>query len=196
MVSQGLISQRVFAFVFHRGGVKGTLLFGEGFEDCIPGTVQYLPLQSVAPDYWTVSFERLAYTNDVTLRTGLLTILDTGTFRTHLPEPVVQDLFSKIGVTLHPEGDVVDCDAIATMPTLVFHAEHFQVTWHAWQYVQQISPNCCLLTIQAAAPNLPADVLLGMSFLRHYSTVFDVDKKRVGFAKPAEMSPSSIDICM
>ncbi|TGZ65025.1 hypothetical protein CRM22_006069 [Opisthorchis felineus] len=137
MVSQGLISQRVFAFVFHRGGVHGTLLFGDCSEDCIPRTVHYFPLQSAVPGYWVISFERLAYTNDVTLRTGLLTILDTGTFKTHLPEPVVKDLFSKIGVRPSPEGYTVNCDAIKTMPTLVFHSEHIQLFWYPWQYVQQ-----------------------------------------------------------
>ncbi|TGZ65022.1 hypothetical protein CRM22_006069 [Opisthorchis felineus] len=151
MVSQGLISQRVFAFVFHR----------------------------------------LAYTNDVTLRTGLLTILDTGTFKTHLPEPVVKDLFSKIGVRPSPEGYTVNCDAIKTMPTLVFHSEHIQLFWYPWQYVQQVSPDFCWVTIQATKPNFCADVLLGISFLRHYSTVFDVDKERVGFAEPVEEASAS-----
>ncbi|GAA53788.1 pepsin A [Clonorchis sinensis] len=164
MVSQGLISQRVFAFVFHRGGVKGTVLFGDVSGDNIPGTVHYVPLHSANSDYWMISF-----------KSGLLTILDTGTFRTHLPAAVVQDLLSKVEVTPQPYGETVDCGAIGAMSTLVFSSEHFEIAWYPWQYVQQ-----------AAASNLPADVLLGISFLRHYSTVFDMDKKRVGFGKPVE----------
>ncbi|OON15320.1 hypothetical protein X801_08880, partial [Opisthorchis viverrini] len=137
MVSQGLISQRVFAFVFPRGAAKGTVLFGDVSKDSIPGTVHYVPLHSEAPDYWMISFQRLAYTDGVTLRTGLRTILDTGTFRSHLPGSVLENLFSKITVTPQPYGDAVDCGAIGTMPALVFHSEHFQVAWHPSQYVQQ-----------------------------------------------------------
>ncbi|GAA53787.1 phospholipase C beta [Clonorchis sinensis] len=45
------------------------------------------------------------------------------------------------------------------------------------------SPVYCRLTIHATPPGYAADGILGISFLRHFATVFDVDHEQVGFAK-------------
>ncbi|GAA55396.1 cathepsin D [Clonorchis sinensis] len=57
MVTQGLISRHMFAFVFRRGGVDGKLIFGEFSEEDIPEEVKYVPLLdiSVTGGHWMIS---------------------------------------------------------------------------------------------------------------------------------------------
>ncbi|KER32276.1 hypothetical protein T265_01701 [Opisthorchis viverrini] len=46
-----------------------------------------------------------------------------------------------------------------------------------------VSPIYCRLTIHPTPPGHMADGNLGISFLRHFATVFDMDNEQVGFAK-------------
>ncbi|OON16069.1 eukaryotic aspartyl protease, partial [Opisthorchis viverrini] len=156
MVSQGMISRRTFAFIFSLAGRAATLVFGDISMDHIPTKLYYVFLakNSPAPSHWTIP----------------------------ISGPSGKDY-------------IVDCHSIEKMPTLVFHFADFQMAWNPSQYVDQaslcrtcvsillVSPIYCRLTIHPTPPGHMADGNLGISFLRHFATVFDMDNEQVGFAK-------------
>ncbi|TGZ65029.1 hypothetical protein CRM22_006073 [Opisthorchis felineus] len=187
MFSQGLISRRMFTFIFSLGGRAATLLFGDVSLAHIPTKIHYVFLakNSPAPNHWTIPILRLTYKDGGTLTGIISAILDTGLFTTYLPAKLVSDLISKTGARPSGKEYTVNCDSIGKMPTLVFHFSGFQIAWNPSQYVDQISSVYCRLTIHATPPGYLTDGLLGISFLRHFATVFDADYERVGFTRLA-----------
>ncbi|KAG5454708.1 Pepsin-2B [Clonorchis sinensis] len=181
MFSQGLISRRMFAFIFSLGGREGTVVFGDFSLGRIRHPISYVSVakHATASGYWTIPVSKITYINGVTLAANFLTILDTGSFITELPAFVVGQLFTAIGARPYPEDYTVNCDSVGTMPALVFHLNGFQLVWEPSQYVDRVSPTYCRLTIRPRAPGSMADGILGISFLRHFTTVFDVDNERV-----------------
>ncbi|TGZ65026.1 hypothetical protein CRM22_006070 [Opisthorchis felineus] len=167
-------------------GREGTVVFGDVSLGRIRHAIDYVSVakQSTTSGYWTIHVSKITYISDVTLAANIVTILDTGGFITQLPAFVISQLFTAIGARPYPEDYTVNCDSTGTMPALVFHLKGFQLVWKPSQYVDQVSPIYCRLTIRPIAPGSMADGILGISFLRHFATVFDVDNERVGFADP------------
>ncbi|GAA53789.1 pepsin-2B [Clonorchis sinensis] len=143
MFSQGLISRRMFAFIFSLGGREGTVVFGDFSLGRIRHPISYVSVakQSTASDYWTIPVSKITYINGVTLAANFLTILDTGSFITELPAFVVGQLFTAIGARPYPEDYTVNCDSVGTMPALVFHLNGFQLVWEPSQYVDRYEVN-------------------------------------------------------
>lgn len=104
---------------------------------------------------------------------GTKAVLDTGSSVIAAPASAVATL------------KAIDC---AHAPDLDFEVDGARLRVPAKAY----RPSCdelLLVPLQQAATDETADVLadawvLGDPFLRHYLTVFDIDGRRVGFAKP------------
>ncbi|TGZ76116.1 hypothetical protein CRM22_000003 [Opisthorchis felineus] len=190
MVTQGLISRHIFSFVFRRGGADGKIIFGEFSEKDIPEEVKYVPLldTSVTGGHWMILTSMVLYENAFDWLTQLRTVVDTGTVKVLMPAPLVQSLLTRIWAQLRNNEYYVPCDAIAAMPMLIFQFEYFKLTWEPRHYILQISRGVCQPRFRAMTPGLPYDMLLGMALLRHYTTVFDVTDRRVGFAGPVDGS--------
>ncbi|KAG5444280.1 Pregnancy-associated glycoprotein 2 [Clonorchis sinensis] len=185
MVTQGLISRHMFAFVFRRGGVDGKLIFGEFSEEDIPEEVKYVPLLdiSVTGGHWMISTPMVFYENSLDWCTQLRTVVDTGTVKVYLPAPLVHTLLIRIWAQLRDNEYYVPCNAIPAMPMIVFQFENFRLTWEPQHYIFQLSPEVCQPRFMAVAPNSPYDMIFGMALLRNYATVFDLTGGKLGFTQ-------------
>ncbi|TGZ69359.1 hypothetical protein CRM22_003783 [Opisthorchis felineus] len=183
MYSQGLITRRMFSFVFRRGGFDGTVVFGEYSKNHIPGEVYYVPLvqSSIAPISWIIRIASITYADGTPLIKNILTLPDTGTSRSYFPKMFVDRLFTGIWTKRTANGDIA-CSAMKRMPSLIVNLDGLQLPWHPTQYIEKLDSGLCQSTISVTDPSIPIDSLLGISFLRYFTTVFDVDNARVGFA--------------
>jgi len=79
----------------------------------------------------------------------------------------------------------VDCDKLSTYPDFVFTLGGQEYSLTAYEYILQITAGGktqCQLGIMAL--DTPGNLfILGDSFIKSYYTHFDVQNKRVGFAK-------------
>ncbi|GAA51612.1 saccharopepsin [Clonorchis sinensis] len=183
MFAQGLITRRMFAFVFKRSGGDGTVIFGGYSKNQIPGRVHYVPLVRASPTVtsWIIRVESIACEDGTVLAENFSALLDTGSSRSYLPKPIIDGLFSGRWAITDATGDIT-CDAMKEMPKLIVNLHRLHLSWNAKQYILQLDTGLCQPGIQAIDPSFPVQAILGLSFLRHYVTVFDVDNARVGFA--------------
>ncbi|KAG5446753.1 Gastricsin [Clonorchis sinensis] len=183
MYSQGLITRRMFSFVFRRGGLDGTVVFGEYSKNHIPQGVYYVPLfqRSPNPISWIIRIASITYADGTPLIKNILTVLDTGTSVSYFPKAFVDRLFSGIWGERTANGDI-ECSAMKRMPKLIVKLDGLQLPWHPTQYIKKLASGLCQPTIAVTDPSIPIESLLGISFLRYFTTVFDVDNARVGFS--------------
>ncbi|KAG5442370.1 Pregnancy-associated glycoprotein 2 [Clonorchis sinensis] len=183
MYAQGLITQRMFAFVFKRSGGDGTVIFGGYSKNQIPGRVHYVPLVRASPTVtsWIIRVESITCEDGTVLAENFSALLDTGSSRSYLPKSIIDGLFSGRWAITDATGDIT-CDAMKEMPKLIVNLHRLHLSWYSKQYILQLDTGLCQPGIQAIDPSFPVQAILGLSFLRHYVTVFDVDNARVGFA--------------
>ncbi|OON16614.1 hypothetical protein X801_07572 [Opisthorchis viverrini] len=147
-----------------RGGVDGTVIFGEYSKNQIPGRVHHVPLvpASLPVKTWIIRVERTSQ-------------------RSWTPAPLGHIFLHHSSDRLFSAGDI-SCDAMQEMPKLIVNLHKLHLSWYAKQYIIQLDTALCQPAIQAIPPAMPVEAILGLSFLRHHVTVFDVDNARVGFS--------------
>ncbi|TGZ68024.1 hypothetical protein CRM22_004478 [Opisthorchis felineus] len=199
LFEQGLISRRAFAFVFCRYPPKtSTVIFGEFTKDHIPGEVKYVKTSKTEkfPNHWIIPIDRIDLSTDETLATGINALVDTGTPLTYLPADATTQLYALIGVTEHGNANMVACDQIPLMPTLRFTFGGFELLLESRQYIfvsgTEDSP-LCWPTIRPLLPEIPFEMILGLQFLKHFYTVFDVDADQIGFFDPRLLETSGAE---
>ncbi|KER22231.1 hypothetical protein T265_14907, partial [Opisthorchis viverrini] len=143
MRSQGLITRRMFSFVFKRGGVDGTVIFGEYSRRQIPGRVHHVPLVLSSPHvkHWIVQVESITCEDGTALIEGFSAVLDTGSPRSYFPQPFVSRLFSGDWAITNEKGDI-PCSAMLEMPKLIVNLHNLHLSWHATQYIIQRGAEC------------------------------------------------------
>ncbi|KER28028.1 hypothetical protein T265_05073 [Opisthorchis viverrini] len=257
MDAQKVIPKRQFAFIFKRGGVSGTVVFGDISKAHIPGTVNYVPVSKEFANKheWIIKIRRpprnadeyqallkdsaiaehaldtghkidlenvevlrrglrstshrliaeaveiakhpsvnrmkgvelasvITYEDGTVLASDLSALLDTGAYRTYLPTSFANRLFSGIWKQMNLDSRLVRCDAMYLMPTLLLNLEGHQLKWEPSQYIEQLDIGQCESTIQPADLPFSYNALMGISFLRHFAVIYDVDNDVVGFAEP------------
>ncbi|KER28026.1 hypothetical protein T265_13680, partial [Opisthorchis viverrini] len=182
MVAQKVIPKRQFAFIFDRGGSSGTVIFGDISKTRFSGTVNYVPV--VNKDEWVIKIKSITYEDGTVLASDLSALLDTGAYRTYLPTSFADNLFSGIWKQANLDDLIVRCDAMRLMPTLLLNLEGHQLKWEANKYTEQLDIGQCKSTIQPANLPFSYNAIMGISFLRHFAVIYDVDNDVVGFAEP------------
>ncbi|GAA55901.1 pepsin A [Clonorchis sinensis] len=186
MFAQKLIPRRQFAFIFKRDGSSGTVIFGDISKAHIPGTINYVPVieNFGNKDEWIIEISSITREDGTVLASKLSALLDTGAYRTYLPTLFVDRLFSGIWEQMDFGNLLVRCDAMRLMPTLLVNLGGHQLKWEPSQYIEQLESGQCRSTIQPANLPLSYNALMGISFLRYFSVIYDVDNEVVGFAEP------------
>ncbi|TGZ75305.1 hypothetical protein CRM22_000421 [Opisthorchis felineus] len=187
MFSQNMISRRLFTFIFKKDGSSGTLIFGDFTKQHIPGIVTYVPViwDAGSKDEWIIKITSITLEDGGTiLASDLSALIDTGAFKTYLPTSFMKNLFAGVWKQMDLGNHVVRCDAMYLMPTLRMNLEGHQLKWEPSQYIEQLGIGQCRSLVEGV--NLPStyNAIIGLSFLRHFSVVYDVDNERVGFAEP------------
>ncbi|KER19735.1 LOW QUALITY PROTEIN: hypothetical protein T265_11571 [Opisthorchis viverrini] len=187
MVSQNVIPRRQFTFVFQKDGSSGTVIFGDFTKKHIPGTVNYVPViwNAGRKHEWIIKITSITLEDDGNiLAADLSALIDTGAFRTYLPISFRNNLFAGVWKQMDLGNNVVRCDARSRMPTLLVNLEGHQLKWEPNQYIEQLEIGHCRSLVEGAELRLTYDAIVGLSFLRHFSVVYDVDNERIGFAEP------------
>ncbi|KER18345.1 hypothetical protein T265_16126, partial [Opisthorchis viverrini] len=89
-----------------------------------------------------------------------------------------------LGATLSGNVYVVDCDRISQLPTFVVSLPGTDLTLLPEQYVQKDTTQGrtqCFSFIVSDPEIRNEDMVLGMSFMEHFLTMFDQEVKKVGF---------------
>ncbi|OON17369.1 eukaryotic aspartyl protease [Opisthorchis viverrini] len=194
MFSQTVVSRRMFTFIFKKGGTSGTVIFVEFTKQHIPGRVSYVPLiwKAGRKDEWIIKITRRVAIQclSITLRDGtvlvsdLSALTDTGAYKTYLPTLFVNNLFAGVWKQMVLGTHDVRCDARYLMPTLLVNLNGHQLKWEPNHYIGQLEIGRCQPLFEGLDLHSAYNAIIGLSFLRHFAVVYDVDNERVGFAEP------------
>ncbi|KER19603.1 hypothetical protein T265_11672 [Opisthorchis viverrini] len=89
-----------------------------------------------------------------------------------------------VGAALSGNVYVVDCGQINQLPTLIYTFQGFELSLLPEQYVQEREtrgPTQCFSSIVSDPGIRNEDMVLGMSSMEHFLTMFDQETKSVGF---------------
>jgi hypothetical protein len=181
-MSQGKVEDSVFAFYLSGAdGKDGELVMGGIDKSHFVGELDYYPLTRDA--YWQIKIGGMNM-NGVPVTNVTAAILDTGTSLLAGPSKDVAMIAKKLGAKQIKQGQyTVDCNAVASAPTLEITIGSNKYTLAGSDYVINAGGQCLLgfAGIDVPAPMGPLWIL-GDVFLRKYYTVFDQGRSRVGIA--------------
>lgn len=190
MVNKGLIDHAMFSFWLSRsadGGVEGgELTFGGVNKERFTGPMTWAPV--TRKGYWEVALEEFAIGDKALKIEGGRAAIDTGTSLIACPTEISDAINESIGAKKSFRGIyTVDCAAIPSLPDVKFKFGGHTFSLPASDYVLQTPGGCIssFMGIDIPAPAGPIWIV-GDAFLRHYYTVYDLEKNRVGFAKAVQ----------
>jgi len=177
LVSQGAISQPVFQFFLDSQPRSTTarIVFGGWDSSYFTGQINWVPLTS--ENYYVIQVDG-TYVNGNSLNQcdlGCSAIVDSGTSELVGPAQYVQPLIQAIGTVEQ------DCSNWHELPDISFEINGNKYAVTPVEYVLNQTGYGCTLGISSQA-GFPYWIL-GDVFIRAWSTVFDQQQNRVGFAK-------------
>ncbi|XP_006899952.1 PREDICTED: pepsin F-like [Elephantulus edwardii] len=182
----GHIAEGIFAFYLSSNGENGSVaMFGGVDKSYYKGELNWVPLSR--PLFWQVTMDRISMEGmTVACRDGCQAILDTGTSLLVGPYMDIYNIHSLIKAQKSLNGEyVVDCEAVHTLPDIVFAINGINYTVPASTYTQQYGKWCYSNFEQPPSDLLKQNWILGDAFLRLYFSVYDREKNRIGLAPAA-----------
>ncbi|KAB0795215.1 hypothetical protein PPYR_12054 [Photinus pyralis] len=188
MISQKLISQPVFSFYLNRNyndGSQGELVFGGSNPKHYKGSVNYVPVYKEG--HWRIKMDFLRLGSRPFCSSGCEAIVDTGTSLIVGPAADVKDINAAIGAKLDSRSGLymVDCKLVSALPSITFVLNRRSYILQGNDYILRIKEGLresCVSGFMALSNSGPTWIL-GDVFLRKYYTIYDLGKKRVGFAE-------------
>lgn len=179
IAEQKLLENSEFSFYLTKqAGAAGSSLTLGGVDPSVyTGDFNYHPL--ISETYWVIGMEGFKVNGQlVEIKAG---IVDTGTSLIVGDSSVINPITAKIGEVKS------DCSNLSTLPDVTVQIGGIDYVLTAKDYVLQVSAGgaseCVNGFMGMAMPaQLKKAVILGDVFIKTYYTVFDLDKKRVGFA--------------
>jgi len=176
MVEEGLVPKAQFQIFLDSkiGSTNAALVFGGYEQQYYTGDITWVPLTSES--YYVISLSGVAVggTSLNQCNLGCPAIVDSGTSLLVGPSQYVNQLIQAIGTVNQ------DCSNYDSLPDVTFTINGSQFTLTPIVYVLKIQGEC-QLGIQSIQ-NFQYWIL-GDVFIRQYTTVFDQDQSRVGFAQ-------------
>ncbi|XP_055470099.1 pepsin A-5 [Psammomys obesus] len=185
---QGLIPQNLFAFYLSSKDEKGSVLMLGGVDPSYyHGDLHWVPVSN--PSYWQLSVDSISMSGEVIACVGgCQGIMDTGTSLLTGPLKSILNIQNLIGAKASGDGEyVLKCDAINTLPDIVFTIDGIAYPVPASAYIRKDHPHKCCSNFEDGLedPSDPEMWVLGDVFLRLYFTVFDRENNRIGLAPAA-----------
>ncbi|KAG9008419.1 hypothetical protein FRB90_008903 [Tulasnella sp. 427] len=207
LAEAGSLASNVFSFFMARGGADGSeLCIGCINSDKFTGDVDYYSLDPSATGgkqlYWNIPSSGLSYdagqsdaaTDDSfdslsTRATGFSAVIDSGTSLVYVTPAVAKELYSKIPGSSPAPKDVGDgfytfpCNADIGEVSFVFGGKHYPINSQDFNLgaVSDGSSDCIGGVIGEEVGDSLA--IVGDEFMKNWYSVFDYDRRAVGFAK-------------
>jgi len=185
MIDQGLLDKPLFSFRIGSDPDGGEAVFGGIDEGAYKGKIEYVPVRRHA--YWEVELEKITFGGETLEVDNTGAAIDTGTSLIVVPTDVAEMLNTQIGAKKSWSGQyTLDCSKVPTLPVLSFHFGGKAYPLKGSDYILQVQ-GTCISAFTGMDINLPWGSLwiVGDVFLRRYFTVYDLEKKAVGFAEAA-----------
>jgi cathepsin D len=194
IISQGLVSQQVFSFWLSQDSTEtpgGELTLGGVDSTRYTGDFSYAPLTNET--YWEFSVDDFAL-GGTSLGwcsgSPCSAICDSGTSLIVGPSKLVNALNRKLGAIVeNGEGIFLSCDVISKLPNIDITINGKDFTLTPTDYVLKVTSEGETECISGfAGMDLPFNnfYILGDVFIATYTTVFDFENQRVGWAKSVQ----------
>lgn len=185
LVKQGKIEGNSFSFYLTRvpSSNGSALVLGGVNTKYYTGDFKYYPLSMTL--YWGIAIDDIVF-NGTSYKTGnILGIVDTGTSVIVGPTKVVDQMTKAFGTGKEKQ---VDCALVPNLPTLDFIIGGDKYSLTGKDYILEVAEGAktvCIVGIMGLdlPPQLGEAFIMGDSFIKAFYTHFDVENKRVGFAK-------------
>ena len=163
------------------------------------GSITYETIHSPKASKWSITMDSIWIQNkELKLSVGLSeSVIDSGTSYIVLPTSIVLELAARLNIN-DTVNMRVDCNLKTTGPPIKFKTASGRVfSIPSSSYVISLpSRNDCELAIESHSHPF---IVLGATFLRQYVSVYDLPRKRIGFAEAVHNCPSghcnSCQIC-
>ncbi|XP_024430247.1 pregnancy-associated glycoprotein-like [Desmodus rotundus] len=180
--TQGVISQKVFAFYLSSKEKKGSVvMFGGVNSSYYEGELKWVPVSKQG--FWQITVDSISMDGRViACEGGCEAIVDTGTSLLTGPNYDIFDILKTINAQMTSTGEyVVNCDAINTLPDIIFTINGFRYPVPARAYIRKGLFDTCYSNFDDTLSHSTLWIL-GDVFLRLYFTVFDRENDRIGLA--------------
>lgn len=195
MVEQGLISRALFS-VYMTDDTQdkskvGEILFGEIDETKFVGNLSWVPL--AGQDYWRIKVDQIkvdGMTGPFCVG-GCFGAVDTGTSLIVGPASAMSIINHRLGAFELTKGIYTFvCEDAKRLPSVEFkiNGKSYVLEPRDYIMVQQVETllgtrHLCVSSFQGHPAADNGVWIIGDTFLRKFYTVYDFEKKRVGFAK-------------
>uniref|UniRef100_A0A1I8N4U4 Uncharacterized protein n=1 Tax=Musca domestica TaxID=7370 RepID=A0A1I8N4U4_MUSDO len=181
MISQHLISEKVFSFYLARRGTSdegGVMVLGGNDDSYYEGDFHYVPVSEQG--YWQFEMAE-AHVNGVRICDRCQAIADTGTSLIAVPTDKYEEIQKEIGATFSYDTYeyMLDCSKIDDLPVVTFRLGDGTFTLEGRDYVIKSDDNQCSSAFEDGGTDF---WILGDVFIGKYYTTFDAEHNRVGFA--------------
>ncbi|KAM6204268.1 pepsin A-like [Sarcoramphus papa] len=181
MMTEGLVAKDLFSVYLSKDGQSGSfVLFGAIDYSYTTEGISWIPLS--AETYWQITMDRVSIGGDsVACSFGCQAIVDTGTSLLAVPNGALSSILSALGANSNGE---INCQAVDTLPSVVFHINGKAFPVPPSAYVIE-SDGYCVLGFQGM--NVPTESgelwILGDVFIREYYVIFDRANNMVGLSR-------------
>nr|XP_020769595.1 pregnancy-associated glycoprotein 2-like [Odocoileus virginianus texanus] len=178
----GAFSEPVFAFYLSKSKPEGSVvMFGGVDHRYYKGELNWIPVSQTR--HWQISMNRITMNeNVVACSRGCHATLNTGTSVIYGPTEQVTNIHKLMNAKLKDSEYVVSCDAVNTLPPVIFNINGIDYPLPPQAYIIKIQ-NSCRSIFQGGTEASSRDTwILGDVFLRQYFSVFDRKNERIGLA--------------
>ncbi|KAM3178085.1 hypothetical protein ACTXT7_003277 [Hymenolepis weldensis] len=194
LVRRKLVADPVFAFYLDRNEtdlIGGELMLGGYNESLIDGPITYAPITREA--FWEFHTDKIEVNSQDLCKGGCAAIADTGTSLITGPKEEIRKLAEIMRARPIPGGIYfIPCENATSLPPLTFTIQSVKFILNPEDYVLKVTQfghTMCLLGFMGLdLPRYPMWIL-GDIFIGKYYSIFDLGKKRVGFAKVKKQPP-------
>jgi hypothetical protein len=193
LLASGKISQRIFSFYFNKDDSSLSQVHIGGINnEKFKGKIYFADV--ISKNYWEIKIEKIFYGPfelQSCQKVECSAIIDTGTSMIAAPAPIIKELESYSNVN-------EDCSNLKSLLNLRFQINGAIFNLDPKYYVMKVSDELlnpdkiptsdelkCMnayMTLNALSNREKYTILLGTPFLKKYYTVFDRERKKVGFA--------------
>lgn len=189
------IDERQFSLWFDErpeSSPAGWIVFGGVDPTLYYGSVTWHELNRRPEDRWTLNLDSVKMDGKM-LSIGCdadrcQAILSTAVSDTYGPRDEVQKLYNVLGALIDNSLPLIDCRRRGDLPSVKFIIDNQSYTLLPRYYVRRLPDNrrfrhdTCYVAILPHDEYHPRQWILGTYFLTNYYSVFDMARRRVGFA--------------